>query len=607
MKTFWRLLQFARPFGLFLPQYGLLATFSVVFGILNFTLLVPLLDVLFNTAEAPVVNSSASLFTLEGIKSAFYQYFYQILKEEGKLGALQFVCVVIVISVILSNTFRYFSVTVLNSMRTRTVLNMRKSLYEKITSLHIGYFHQRQKGDILSLFSSDVLEIENSIVGSLTVLLKELVMLIGYFVVLFFISVKLTLFTLLVFPIAGLMVSIINKRIKQYAVNSQEVLGSILTTIEETVSGLRIIKAFNAESFVNMRFEGQNKHYRFLLKKLWNRRDLASPLSEVLGVLIVVSVLLYGGSLVIASNSDLKPSEFITFILIYTQVMSPIKSLAGTATTIQRGVASGERIFQLLDGVNPISRNEEAQPFQAFEREIEFRNVSFSYGDRKVLDQVSFVLPKGKMFALVGPSGSGKSTLADLLPRFIEVGSGQILIDGRDIREMRLKDLRSLLGIVTQESILFNDTVEANIRFNTEANMAQVEDAARIAHATEFIDKLPERMETVIGDRGGKLSGGQRQRLNIARAVLRNPPVLILDEATSALDTESEKLVQEALTELMAHRTSLVIAHRLSTIQHADQILVLQEGKIVERGRHDELKASAGLYARMIEMQGFTS
>lgn len=607
MKTFWRLLQFARPFGLFLPQYGLLATLSVVFGILNFTLLVPLLDVLFNTAEAPVTTSSASLWSLEGIKSAFYQYFNQILQEEGKLGALQFVCVVIVISVILSNTFRYFSVTVLNSMRTRTVLNMRKSLYEKITSLHIGYFHQRQKGDILSLFSSDVLEIENSIVGSLTVLLKELVMLIGYFVVLFFISVKLTLFTLLVFPIAGLMVSIINKRIKQYAVNSQEVLGSILTTIEETVSGLRIIKAFNAESFVNDRFEGQNKHYRFLLKKLWNRRDLASPLSEVLGVLIVVSVLLYGGSLVIQSNSDLKPSEFITFILIYTQVMSPIKSLAGTATTIQRGVASGERIFQLLDSHNPISRNEEAVPFTVFEKEIEFRNVSFSYGARKVLDQVSFVLPKGKMFALVGPSGSGKSTLADLLPRFIEVGSGQILIDGRDIREMRLHDLRSLLGIVTQESILFNDTVEANIRFNTESNMAQVEEAARIAHATEFIDKLPEHMQTVIGDRGGKLSGGQRQRLNIARAVLRNPPVLILDEATSALDTESEKLVQEALTELMAHRTSLVIAHRLSTIQHADEILVLQEGKIVERGRHDELKAMGGLYARMIDMQGFTA
>jgi subfamily B ATP-binding cassette protein MsbA len=484
---------------------------------------------------------------------------------------------------------------------------MRKSLYEKITSLHIGYFHNRQKGDILSLFSSDVLEIENSIVGSLTVLLKELVMLIGYFVVLFFISIKLTLFTLLVFPLAGLMVSLINKRIKQYAVNSQEVLGSILTTIEETVSGLRIIKAFNAESFVNNRFEGQNKHYRFLLKKLWNRRDLASPLSEILGVLIVVSVLLYGGTLVIDSNSDLKPSEFITFILIYTQVMAPIKSLAGTATTIQRGVASGERIFQLLDSSNPISKNENAAPFTEFKHEIEFRNVSFSYGERKVLENVSFVLPKGKMLALVGPSGSGKSTLADLLPRFIEVQSGQILIDGRDVKAMRLRDLRALLGIVTQESILFNDTIESNIRFNTTASIAEVEDAARIAHATEFIQKLPEKMEAIIGDRGGKLSGGQRQRLNIARAVLRNPPVLILDEATSALDTESEKLVQDALTKLMNQRTSLVIAHRLSTIQHADEILVLQEGKIVERGRHEELKATGGLYSRMINMQGFTS
>lgn len=607
MKVFWRLLQFARPFGLFLPQYGLLATLSVVFGILNFTLLVPLLDVLFNTAEPPVSSSSPSYGSIDGVKAYFYHYFNQILQAEGKFGALQFVCIIIVVSVVLSNTFRYFSVTVLNSMRTRTVLNMRKSLYEKITSLHIGYFHQRQKGDILSLFSSDVLEIENSIVGSLTVLLKELVLLIGYFVVLFFISVKLTLFTLLVFPIAGLMVSLINKQIKQYAVNSQEVLGSILTTIEETISGLRIIKAFNAEVFVNQRFEGQNKHYRYLLKKLWNRRDLASPLSEILGVLIVVSVLLYGGALVIDSNSDLKPSEFITFILIYTQVMAPIKSLAGTATTIQRGVASGERIFQLLDSANPIARNEEAAPFLSFEKEIEFRNVSFSYGERKVLDGVSFVLPKGKMFALVGPSGGGKSTLADLLPRFIEVESGQILIDGRDIRDMRLHDLRALLGIVTQESILFNDTVESNILFNTHATKSEIEAAARIAHASEFIEKLPNKMETTIGDRGGKLSGGQRQRLNIARAVLRNPPLLILDEATSALDTESEKLVQEALTELMAHRTSLVIAHRLSTIQHADEILVLQEGKIVERGRHDQLKSLGGLYSRMIDMQGFTA
>ena len=608
MKTYLRILSYARPFSKFAPTYILYAFLSIIFGLLNFTLLKPLFDVIFEQVAPQSLEKYRSLpefgLTVDYFTSLFYHQFLLVQDLYGKMGTLVFVCIIIVISVFLSNLFTYLSGVVLAKVRAVVIKGMRMDIFDKVSQLHIGYFSNERKGDLMSKMTNDVQEVENSIVQSLRVVFREPATIILYFAVLFFMSVKLTLFTILIIPISGAIIGGITKRLKRRAVQSQESLGRIVNILEETLGGMRVVKAFNAESFIQRKFDGETDYYSAVNVNMARKNELASPVSQFLGVSVVAGILVYGGSLVLSGESNLSASDFITYIIIFTQVLNPAKEISRAASSIQRGIASAERIFEVIDTPAKISSPASPKTLNSFGKNIEFKQVSFAYEDQKVLKEINFSLEKGKTIALVGPSGGGKSTLADLVPRFYDPTEGQILLDGTDLKEFSTSDLRSLMGIVTQESILFNDTVFNNIAFGIDgATEAQVMEAAKIANAHGFISQLENGYQTNIGDRGSKLSGGQRQRLSIARAVLKNPPILILDEATSALDSESELLVQEALTKLMSNRTTLVIAHRLSTIQHADEILVIEKGKIVQRGTHAELMASEGLYQKLSSIQ----
>jgi subfamily B ATP-binding cassette protein MsbA len=605
MKTYFKLLAFARPFSRFVPKYAILAVFAVIFGLTNFTLLIPLLNVIFEKVpEVEVYTKPDFYWGLGYVKDLFNYHFHEVFATYGKIKALQFVCVIIIISVFLSNMFKYWSQRVLTNMRTHVIRNIREKLFEKITTLHVGYFHQQRKGDLMSSLSNDVNEIENSVVSSVQVIFREPLMITGFIILLLSMSVKLTLFALIVLPISGYIITTISRKLKKEAVIGQQLLGNLLSIIEETISGIRIIKAFNAQPYVRQKFNEQNSAYRGVLKSMWNKRELASPISEFLGVSVVVCIIFYGGTFVLENNSELNASEFITYITLFSQILVPAKGISSAITNIQRGLASGERIFKLLDAEVLVKEHSNAVAHSTLNKKIEFSNVSFQYEEQPVLKGITLTINKGQTVALVGQSGAGKSTMADLLPRFYDVTHGKILIDGIDIREIKIQSLNNMMGIVTQEAILFNDTIYNNIAFGiNETSLATVEAAAKVANAHEFIINLPNGYETNIGDRGSKLSGGQRQRISIARAVLKNPDILILDEATSALDTESERLVQDALQNLMQNRTSLVIAHRLSTIQHADLIVVLNEGRIIEFGTHQELIIKQGAYHRLIQMQ----
>lgn len=605
MKTYFKILAFARPLRNFIPRYVILAVLGIVFGIFNFSLLIPLLNIIFGTVEIPEqLEAPAFSWNINYLKDFFNFHFYNIFLTKGQAAALQFVCGIVVVSFFFSNVFRYWSQRVLTGLRTLVVKNIRQALFNRLVSLNVRYFHGQRKGDLISVVSNDVTEIENSVVSTLQVIFREPLMLLGYVILLFVISVKLTLFSFLVLPVSAFIISSISRRLKKDSKKGQELLGNILSIIEETIGGIRIIKAFNAQESVKSKFETQNHAYRQTLKAIWNRKELASPLSEFLGVSMIVGIILYGGMLVLKGESELSGSAFITYIILYSQVLAPAKSITSAVTNIQRGLAAAERVFAILQTDNPIQEAREPIPLKEFKSSLEFKQLSFSYGQEKVLKNINLQIRKGQVIALVGPSGSGKSTLADLVPRFLDPTEGDILLDGVSLRKANISDLRNLMGIVTQESILFNDSVAANIAFGDAApDMEKVKEAARVANADGFIEQLEQGYETRIGDRGSRLSGGQRQRISIARAVYKNPPILILDEATSALDTESEKLVQEALTQLMANRTTLVIAHRLSTIQHADQILFLQDGVIEEQGTHEELMAKGGAYHRLISMQ----
>ena len=608
MQTYLRILSYARPFGKFVPTYIVYTLFSIIFGLINFTLLKPLFDVIFEQVEPASLEKFRTLpafsFSIDYFTGLFNHYFLTVQDTYGKMGTLFFVCIIIVFSVFLSNLFTYLSGVVLAKVRATVIKGMRMDIFQKVGALHIGYFSNERKGDLMSKMTNDVQEVENTIVQSLRVVFREPATIILYFSVLFFMSVKLTLFTIMIIPISGAIIGGITRRLKKKAVQSQQSLGRIVNILDETLGGMRVIKAFNAERFIGEKFDQETEYYSRVNVSMARKNELASPISQFLGVSVVAGILVYGGSLVLSGESDLSASDFITYIIIFTQVLNPAKEISRAVSSIQRGIASAERIFEVVDTQSQIKAPTHPKRISDFNNAIEFKDVSFAYEDKLVLKDINFTLEKGKTIALVGPSGGGKSTLADLVPRFYDPSSGGIYLDGTDLRDFSPAQLRSLMGIVTQESILFNDTVFNNIAFGIEhASEAQVIEAAKIANAHGFISALENGYQTSIGERGSKLSGGQRQRLSIARAVLKNPPILILDEATSALDSESELLVQEALTKLMTNRTTLVIAHRLSTIQHADEILVIEKGEIVQRGSHADLMLVDGLYQKLSSIQ----
>ncbi|CAM3371778.1 ABC transporter ATP-binding protein [Aquirufa ecclesiirivi] len=605
MKTYLRLLSYAVSIRKYVFPYFGFSFLASLFGILNFTLLIPLLNVLFNQAATDNIalyrNLPEFTFSPNYFSFAFNHYFYGALEQYGRIGALQYACGAIMVSVILSNIFRYFSQRVLKTVEADTIASLRQAVFERAIRLDLSYFSERKKGNLMSRLTTDVQEVENSIGRAFTATFKEIFSLVLFFVFLASMSGKLTLFSLMILPLSGGVIATITRRLRRAAGEVQQHLSGLISLLDETFGAMRVVKAFRAEPMMDQRFQQENGKYRHSLLKMVFRQELTSPVSESLGVLVVTGILLYGGTLVISGEGELSASTFIAFIATFSQVMRPAKAIADAFSGIQRGVASADRIIEILDTQPIIVAEEPIISKKELVHRIVFDQVNFAYQkDKLVLDHVSFEIPKGKTIALVGPSGGGKSTLADLLPRFYDPSSGQILIDEVPIKQVPLEDLRSMMGIVTQESVLFNDTIFNNIAFGTEASQEEVEEAAKIANAHDFIMANPEGYQAHIGDRGSKLSGGQRQRISIARAVLKNPPILILDEATSALDNESEKLVQAALTNLMKNRTVLVIAHRLSTIQHADQILVVQKGKIMERGTHEELmRDSKGLYAKL--------
>lgn len=608
MKTYFRILSYARPFRRHLPWYGIYAFLSIVFGLLNFTLLKPLFDVIFEqvSPDDMVVFQTKPEFDLsvQYFMHLFNYYFLQIADIYGRFGTLAYVCIIIVISVFLANLFTYLSGVVLAKIRANVIKKMRVHVFDQVSRMHIGYFSDERKGDLISKMTNDVQEVENSIVQSLRVIFREPATTILYFAVLFFMSAKLTFFTLLLIPIAGGIIGGITKRLKKKAVQSQESLGRIVNILDETIGGMRIIKAFGARKSVLRKFEGETDFYSDVNISMAKKNELASPISQFLGVSVVAGILLYGGNLVLANESELSASEFIAYIILFTQVLNPAKEISRAVSTIQRGLASAERIFTIIDTPPVIQNKENAVRLSAFKKAITFENVGFRYEQELVLKNIDFTLSEGKTIALVGPSGGGKSTLADLVPRFYDPTFGEVKLDGINLKDYDIEDLRNLMGVVTQESILFNDTVFNNIAFGmTDVSEDRVIEAAKIANAHQFIAAMDGGYQANIGERGTKLSGGQRQRISIARAILKNPPILILDEATSALDSESERLVQEALTNLMTNRTTLVIAHRLSTIQHADEILVIQGGRIVQRGTHHELINQQGLYHKLSAVQ----
>jgi ATP-binding cassette, subfamily B, bacterial MsbA len=609
LKTYIRILKYADSIKQFAFPYFILSLLASLFGILNFTLLAPLLDIIFKDlkpADLQQYSEQMSFsFSINYFKYTFYHYFFQVISLYGRLGALKFACGSIVVSVILANIFRYLSQRILKTVEAQTIASLRQAVFEKTMKLHFGFFNNERKGNLMAHLTTDVQEVENSIGRAFTASIKEVFTLVMYFITLFNMSVKLTLFSLIILPLSSGIIALISRKLRRAARDVQSLQSSMVSTLDEVFGGMRIVKGFNAEQVVSEKFRKENYNYKAAVLRMVYRQEMTSPLSEAMGVSVVAGILLYGGSLVIAGDNSLTASSFIAFIILFSQVMRPAKSISDAFSTVQRGIASSERILKLIDTVPAIQDAPDAVDIQDFNQEIEFRNVSFSYETgRKVLDNISFKIQKGKTIALVGTSGGGKSTIADLVPRFYDPSEGQILVDGVDIKRIKIQSLTKQIGIVTQESILFNDTVFNNIIFGSQATEKQVIEAAKVANAHTFVSQLHDGYQTLIGDRGGRLSGGQRQRLSIARAVLKNPPILILDEATSALDTESEKLVQEALTHLMQNRTTLVIAHRLSTIQHADEILVINKGKIVERGTHEGLLQNEdGFYRKLNSLQ----
>ncbi|MCB0395590.1 MAG: ABC transporter ATP-binding protein [Flavobacteriales bacterium] len=577
---------------------------SVVFSFFSVTMMMPFLGLILGTIEMVDQPPEFALNSTYFIDLLRY-YISDVIRTSGsKQHALAVVCIWLVTAFLLKNIFRYLAMFFLAAVRSGVVKELRERLYRKVLSLPISFYTEQRKGDLLTRFSNDVQEVEWSILSSLEMIVKDPFTLIVFLGGMIAFSPSLTLVVFVVVPIAGLLIGAMGRSLKRTSVKTQTHLGNVMSTFEETLSGIRIIKAFSAEEKMNNTFSQQNGRFRQLMQRMFRKRDLASPLSELLGVTAISVVVLYGGQMVL--KGEMGADVLITYLFLCSQLIAPAKAITTAWYNIQRGSASLDRIQSVLDADEKIAETTNPRELKSFETAIEYRHVRFSYGGDQVLNDIDLQIPKGKTVALVGASGAGKSTLADLLPRFYDIAEGQLLIDDIPVKELKLRDLRGLMGIVTQESILFNDTVFNNITLGvTGASREQVIEAARIAHAHDFIEQLENGYDTMIGERGGRLSGGQKQRISIARAVLKNPPILILDEATSALDTESEKWVQDALLNLMKNRTSIVIAHRLSTIQHADTIVVLDEGRIVEQGNHQELIERNGTYRKLFDLQHF--
>jgi subfamily B ATP-binding cassette protein MsbA len=606
MKNLVKILRYAIPYWGYATLNIVFNILAVLFSLGSFALFVPVLDMLFQKTTIPATASPLDLLDFVSVKENFYHFFGQIINKHGEKTMLIYIALAIVALYFLKNFFRYLAMYFLANVRNGVVKDLRNDLYRKVLILPLAFYTEQRKGDLMARMTNDVQEIEWSIMSSLEMLFRDPINIISFTVTLFFISPQLTLFVMVLLPVSGYLIGLVGKSLKRSSQKGQKRMGVILSIIEETISGLRIIKAFNAISFAEKRFMKTNHDYTRVMIRLYRKRDLASPLSEFLGAVVIAIVLWFGGSLVLSPDSHLRPSVFIMYIGIFTQLLPPAKSITQAYYNVQKGAASVERIQQVLDEPEVIEQKPDAVSKKSFQREIEYKNVSFRYQKDDVLKNIKLTIHKGRMIAVVGPSGGGKSTLVDLLPRFYDCTEGNIIIDDIPIRDLVIDDLRGLMGIVTQETILFNDSVFNNIAFGmSNVGEEDVIAAAKVANAHEFIEKMPLGYYTNIGDRGTKLSGGQRQRLSIARAVLRNPPILILDEATSALDTESERLVQQALENLMKNRTSVVIAHRLSTIQFADEIIVLQQGELVERGTHSSLLEKNGAYRKLYDMQAF--
>jgi len=605
MKNFLRIARLILPYWPFALLNVFFNILSSVFSLFSFMMVIPFLRILFNQ-QYMVSEPMPFAFSSESIQHNLNYILGKIISQFGPSGALIGVCVFTVIVTLLKNVMLFMANYYMTSVRANVVRDIRNKLYKKILDLPLSFFSETRKGDIISKMTQDVQEIEISIMSSLEMVFRDPITIVLYLITLFVMNYKLTLFVIVLLPLSGLLIGRIGKNLRSSSRKGQRRMGLMLSAIEETLGGLRIIKGFNAEEMMLKKFHFINHLYNKLQKHLMRRRYLASPLSEVLGAIVLVTVMGFGGSLVLKGNAGFSSEMFIAYLVIFSQIINPAKSFSQAYFNIEKGIASAERIDSILDAEVTIKDPEKPVPEPVTLRSaIEFRNVSFRYDKEFVLKDISLKIEKGKTIAIVGRSGSGKSTLVDLLPRFIDPTSGEVLIDGIPVQQYRLKDLRNLMGIVSQEAILFNDTFFNNIAFGMpEATLDDVIAAAKVANAHDFIMDSPQGYFTSLGDRGGKLSGGERQRISIARAVLKNPPILILDEATSSLDTESERLVQDAIENLMQNRTSIVIAHRLSTIKHADEIIVMDEGRIVERGRHEELlKIKNGLYRNLHQLQ----
>jgi len=605
MNTYHRIVQYAPNW---LPRFIQFLFYSIIGAILSagsFVLFIPMLEVLFKEpilVAPPIPDFS---LTKEFFSTFFRHYMITTSVQYGKVGTLLFICLSIVSLNLLANAFRYAERMAASRIKIDVVKNMRMHIFERVSLMHMGFFNSNRKGDLISRFTNDVHEVEVAVVNSLKFVLKEPITIIVYLVVLFSISVKLTLFAFLVLPIMGYVVSAIIKKLKRKAKQSQQALGRVVTILDEAFTGMRVIKAFNARKFILDKIDAETSYHRKVNLSISRKNELAAPISEILGAVIVSIIIYYGGNLVLGNSPELKAEQFLGFLVVYASMIQPAKNFSNGITSLQKGTVAAQRIFEVVDRESEIKSKPDAVKLEKFKEQIEFRNVSFSYdADRTILKDINLVIEKGKTIALVGPSGGGKSTLADLVPRFYDPVSGEVCIDGISLKDYELESLRHHIGVVTQESILFNDTIFNNIAFGMpDVKEEDVIAAAKVANAHDFILLAENGYDTIIGERGSKLSGGQRQRLSIARAVLKNPAILILDEATSALDSESEKLVQDALNNLMKNRTSIVIAHRLSTIQHADEIIVIQNGRIAERGRHDDLSQQDGLYKKLTEIQ----